>query len=192
MSFPETERGAFLKRDMDIVRKAGVVPNSSGCDIPYMKANDLSRLCETINDIWYQLENSSDLRRDIVIHDCYGLKIAENAIRDVYPKFEGRTVDIDLLHDSSGSFYIDYWQPVEHCSLNYEYWEKKAQLSRVFIYCAIGVALLSIIITMLWAECISSIVPCALAVLSSILFVVCIGMMAYLLSLSNRLFRLTP
>lgn len=189
MTFPETERGACLKIDMDIIEKAGIVPSTSGRDIPFMKAKELESLCNRINDVWYQLDKSAELRQSLVVHDGFGLDIARRAICEVYPKFETRNMDVDSLYEATGVFFVDYWHPVESCTPNYEYWQKQSQLTRVFIYCALGITLLSLIAIMILAEYIGVMIPCSLAVLSSVVFAICLGMMAYLISLSNRLFR---
>lgn len=189
ITFPQSEWGKRLKGDMDYIHRVGIVPSSSGCDIPYMSGKELDKACEIINDIWYCLEKSPDLRKDLVIHGGFGIDIAAKALCEVYEKYKGAQMDVNTLHESAGNFYTDYWQPVEHCTQNYEYWQKKAKLSRALIFCALGVSLLSLIVTMLWADCFCPVIPCSLAILSSIIFSVCIGLMAYLMSLSNRLFR---
>lgn len=147
LSFPKSQWGEQLKKDMDIIHNAGVVPMSSGRDIPYMKGKELSDLCEIINDVWYCLEKSPELRRDLVFHSGFGIDIARNALIEVYGKYKGEPMDINTIHDVSGNFYVGYWQPVEHCTPNYEYWQGKAKLSRILIFCALGVTLLSLIIT---------------------------------------------
>ena len=65
--FPDMERAKCLKDDMEYIRKAGDVPSSSGRDIPYMKSKELEKLCDIINDVWYTLDNSSELRHSITI-----------------------------------------------------------------------------------------------------------------------------
>ena len=178
-----------LKIDMDYISKAGVVPCSSGRDIPYMKSDELDNLCETFNNIWYRLDRSPDLRRNITLDERM-IDIARDALSEVYPRFNEKKLDVNALMDASGAFYVDYWQPVEHCTPNYEYWEKKAFITRTLIYVALGLSLVSLITTMIWADCICPVIPCALAILSSTVFAIGVGMMAYLMSLSNRLFRM--
>ena len=189
ITFPKSDWGNQLKGNMDYIQKVGIVPLSSGRDIPFMTSKELGKACEKINDIWYCLEKSPELRRDLVIHSNFGTDIAANALSEVYERYRGVQMDVNILQESTGNFYTDYWQPIEHCTTNYEYWQKKAILSRVLIYCAIGVSLVSLIIMMLWADCICPVIPCSLAILSSFIFTICIGVMAYLISLSNRLFR---
>lgn len=189
MSFPNNERGEWLKKDMSYIEKTGIIPNTSGRDLPYMKADDLGHLCEIINDVWYTLEQSSQLRQEISIDNSFRLDIARKSLEEVSDEYKDSIMDVNLLHKATGDFYCKYWQPVEHCTINYEYWEKKAGISRLFIFAAMGVSVLSLIITMLWAGCINPVIPCALAVLSSLLFAVCIGIMAFLINLSNKLFR---
>lgn len=186
--FPDMERAKYLKDDMEYIRKAGEVPSSSGRDIPYMKSKELEKLCNIINDVWYTLDNSSELRHSITIDGGF-LHIAKEALCEVYPEYKDKEIDADVLLDATGDFYVRYWQPVEHCTPNYEYWEKKAKLSRILIFVALGITLLSLLVTMVWVECICPVIPCSLAIVSALIFAACIGMMAYLISLSNRLFR---
>lgn len=188
LSFPKSEKGERLKSHMDYIKKAGIVPLTSGRDIPYMQSKQLKKLCYIINEIWLGLEDSA-FRGELVINDGYGIDLASISLAEVYDNYRDKPMDINTLHDVAGSFFNDYWEPVEHCTPNYEYWQKKAKLSRMFIFSALGVSLLSLIITMLWADELCPVVPCCLAILSSITFSVCIGIMAYLMSLSNRLFR---
>ena len=187
--FPHNRLFDNLKNDIEFISKAGIVPRTSGRDIPYMNSKELESLCETFNNIWYQLDRYPELRRDIVVEDGVGLDTAAAALCDVYPKYINKKIDIDTLQDATGAFYVDYWQPVEHCTSNYEYWESESKITRILIFCALGISLLSLIIIMLWTECIYNAIPCIFAILSSTVFGVCIGMMARLVSLSNRLFR---
>lgn len=188
IKFPDMERAKYLKNDMEYIRKAGVVPSSSGRDIPFMKSKELEKICDVINDVWYNLDKSSDLRHNIRIDGGF-MHIAKEALCEVYPEYKDKEIDVNVLQEATGDFYVRFWQPVEHCTPNYEYWEKKAKVSRILIFVALGISLLSLLVTMAWAECIYSVIPCSLAVLSSLIFAVCLGMMAYLISLSNKLFR---
>ena len=188
MRFPDVERAKILKDDMALIAKAGTVPSSSGRDIPFLKSDELETLCNIINDVWYNLDKSYDLRHNIVIEGGF-VSIAKDALCEVYPEYKDREVTAEVLQDVTGDFYVRYWQPVEHCTPNYELWEKKAKLSRILIFVALGVSLLSLLFVMVWAECICPAIPCSLAIVSSLIFAICIGMMAYLISLSDRLFR---
>ena len=187
--FPQNRLFDNLKKDLEFISKAGIVSSTSGRDIPYMNSKELESLCEAFNNIWYQFDRYPELRRDIVLEDGVGLDTAAAALCDVYPKYINKKVDIDTLQDATGAFYVDYWQPVEHCTSNYESWESKSKKTRILIFCSLGTSLLSLIVIMLWVECICIAIPCIFAILSSTLFGVCVGMMARLVSLSNRLFR---
>jgi hypothetical protein len=187
--FPQNRLFDNLKKDLEFISKAGIVSSTSGRDIPYMNSKELESLCEAFNNIWYQFDRYPELRRDIVLEDGVGLDTAAAALCDVYPKYINKKVDIDTLQDATGAFYVDYWQPVEHCTSNYESWESKSKITRILIFCSLGTSLLSLIVIMLWVECICIAIPCIFAILSSTLFGVCVGMMARLVSLSNRLFR---
>ena len=60
IKFPNMEWAKYLKDDMEYIRKAGVVPSSSGRDIPFMKSKELEKLCDVINDVWYNLDVKSN------------------------------------------------------------------------------------------------------------------------------------
>lgn len=181
------ERWTKLMKDIDYIRRTGVVPCSSGRDVPYMDSEKLSTLCEIINDVWHQLE-SSTFRSQIVV-DGGLLEHAKEGLLEVYPEYAAQAMSVDVLHRATGNFYIDYWQPVESCTSNYEHWGQKSKLTRIFIIGALGVTIISLTIVMLWAECISPVVPCLLALASIILFVLSIVMMFKLMSLKHNLFR---
>ena len=187
--FPKDRLGEDLKKNVEFISKAGIVPMTSGRDIPYMNSIELEKLCETFNNIWYHLDRYPALRRGIVTDDGVDLDAATVAISEVFPKYRNKRIEIGTLQETTGAFYIDYWQPVEHCTPNYEYWKSRSKATRVLLFCALGISLLSLIIIMLWAEYIGPLIPCVFAVLSSVVFATCVGMMAYLISLSNRLFR---
>lgn len=190
MTLPKNRLGDDFKRDIEYISRAGIVPMTSGRDIPYMSGGELDKLCKTINNVWYQLDRLPDLRRSIVLHDDGALDHAAEALSDVYVKYKGKKIDVNTLQEVAGAFYNDFWQPVEHCTSNYEYWETKSKVTRILIFCALGISLFSLIIIMLWAECIRIEIPCILAIISSSFFCVCVGMMANILSLSNKLFRI--
>lgn len=189
LMLPKNRLGDDFKKEIDFISKAGLVPMTSGRDIPYMSGTELNKLCETFNNVWYQLDRYPELRRNITIDKGISLHFAIDALGDVYEKYREKRIDIDILQEVSGAFYTDYWQPVEHCTSNYEYWETKSKVTRILIFCALGLSLFSLIFIMLWAECIRIEIPCILAIISSATFGVCVGMMARLLALSNKLFR---
>lgn len=186
---PNNRLGEDLKRDIDFISKAALVPMTSGRDVPFMNSTELEKLCETFNRIWYQLDRYTELRRSIVTESGGGLDTAADALCEVYSKYRDKSIDIDDLLDATGKFYIDYWQPVEHCTPNYEYWETRAKITRALLFSALGMSMLSLIVIMLWADCICVEIPCIFAIISSVVFSACVGMMAHLISLSNRLFR---
>lgn len=188
-TFPDTEKGKLLKIHMDFVRQKGIVALTSGRDISFMKGSELNKLCNTINEIWHIIDETPALRNDLVVNDLLSKDMAHKALKEVYEEYADKPIDVDTLHDVTGAFFNDYWEPVEHCTPNYQYWEKMAKLSRVFIFVALGLSLLSLLVIMVWAECIYPVIPCSLAIVTSVTFAACIGMMAYLISLSNNLFR---
>lgn len=177
-----------LMEDMDYIKKAGVVPCSSGRDIPYMDSKHLSILCEKINDVWYQLDGSSTFRSQIVVNEGF-LEHAKVGLLEVYPGYATESMSVDVLQSATGRFYVDYWQPVESCTSNYEYWERMSKLTRLFIISALGVTIVSLIIVMFQAECISPVLPCLFALISVVIFVVSLSMMFKLMRLKNKLFR---
>lgn len=189
MTFPKTEKGELLKNYMEFVKQKGLVSLTSGRDIYFMKGDELSDLCYTINEIWHVLEEVPELRRDLIIHEGFGKDLASNALKEIYEEYADNPMDVDTLHAVTGAFFNEYWEPVEHCTPNFEYWEMKSKLSRILIFVALGISLVSLLLIMLWADCIGEVIPCSLAIATSLIFAVCIGMMAYLISLSNRLFR---
>lgn len=187
--FPKDRLGEDLKKNIEYISKAGIVPMTSGRDISYMRGEELEKLCETFNNIWYHLDRYPALRRSIEIDDGGGLDTATEALIEVYPKYKNKRIDVDALRDATGAFYNEYWEPVAHCTPNYEYWKSRAKATRILVFCALGISLLSLIFIMLWAECICVEIPCIFAIISSVVFATCVGMMAHLISLSNRLFR---
>ena len=189
ITFPNSERGKLLKDYMEFVKQKGIVALTSGRDIYFMKGEDLSKLCYAINEIWHVIEETPALRNELEIHDILGKDMASKALKEVYEEYADKTMEVDTLYAVTGAFFTEYWEPVEHCTPNYEYWEKIAKVSRVLIFVALGISLVSLLLTMAWAECICPVIPCTLAIVSSVIFAVCIGMMAYLIALSNKLFR---
>lgn len=189
MTIPNEERGKYLEEDLNIIRKAGLTSCTSGRDIAFLKSGDLENLCEIINDVWIQLDKSPSLMRDIIVHDGLSLNLAAEALCEVDYRYYGRKMDVPTMYKVMGDFYVEQWQPVEHCTPNFELWTKRALLTRVFVISSVALTMLSLIITMLWVDCITPIITCSMVIFSSSLFATSIGLMIYLLSLKERLFN---
>ena len=61
ISFPKDRLGDELKKDMEFITRAGIVPMTSGRDIPYMNGDALDKLCTAFNNVWYRLDRSPAL-----------------------------------------------------------------------------------------------------------------------------------
>lgn len=186
---PKTVKGQDIQTLMSHIDKAGVVPQTSGRDIPFMNGAELAALCGKIYDVWWNMNECRKFNENISIQTNSSYDEAKSILADLFPKYDSTAINADMISKAASDFHKNFWEPVQHCTPNYEYFEKKAMLSRVLIFVAMGFSVLSLIAVMIWADSICPLIPCLLAIIAVVIFAVCIGIMAFLISLSNRLFR---
>lgn len=192
MEIPNEENGYSkrLREDLNKITRIGVEAQVSGRDIFFMSSTKLHHLCELINDVWYVLEKDRQLYEIIKIRGNSPLKEgAVEALEELYPKQSYETMDVKLLWDATGSFYINDWQPVESCTDNYEIWENKARVTRLFIYMSMAITMLFLIVLMFWVNRMNLLFPQTMVCASTLFFAVSILRMSKLVSLSHKLFR---
>ena len=130
---PKTERGRDIQTLMTHIDKAGVVPQTSGRDIPFLNGTKLAALCGKINDVWWNMNECRKFNEDILIQTNHNYDEARSVLSEIFPKNESTAINSDIISKAASDFYKNYWESVQHCTPNYEYFEKKAKLSRILI-----------------------------------------------------------
>ena len=164
----------------------------SGSDIPVMKAKSIDNLCEKINHIWYLYDKGWIVRDHISIDKGNGYTYWENLIRESLTaynvKYTNSFVDINLLPNVSGEFYVDVWQPVQNITYEYEYWQKKRQISQYFLLGSIVLLILSLIVILLFSSIIGCNIINYITVFCCCIFGYDIYELVKIKNLSNKLF----
>lgn len=104
----------------------------SGQDYPCSRfsAQELERLCDDINRIWYYWDDKHNYMQGHYIYETDKAErfatLGHEYLKEVFPKeFDGKKFSMVLISDVSGKFYTDVWQPIQHVPFQYEYWQKK-------------------------------------------------------------------
>ena len=102
----------------------------SGQDYPCSKfsAQELERLCDDINRIWYYWDDKHNYMQGHYIYETDKAErfatLGHEYLKEVFPKeFDGKKFSMSLIGDVSGKFYTDVWQPIQHVPFQYEDWE---------------------------------------------------------------------
>ena len=186
----DTQARKFKKQVEDISRK-GLEAVMTGRDISYLSAKDLDVLCEEINNVWYVLDRGGQLMHNLRIDNNISKEEAIEAISESFPAFNGRLFDVALLYELSGRFYNKVWEPVQHCTDNYEYFQIEERKARRLLIIGHGLTLLSLISTMIWVGVMPVWLPCIFVILSSFVLAVSLWQLHYVSYISKRLIRST-
>lgn len=188
---PDDAQGQRFKKQIEQVSRKGIEAVVSGRDISYLSDSELDLLCNNINHIWYVLDRGGQLRKNLAMDDSFSKVNATEAIKEVFPQYEGRSLDVQLLYESSGEFYNAIWEPVQHCTANYEYFLEEAWKARKIVLSTLAFAMISIVVTMVWVGRLPAIVPCILAIVSAVLFSFALIKLSFVNKLSKRIIRST-
>lgn len=186
----DTQARKFKKQVEDISRK-GLEAVMTGRDISYLSAKDLDVLCEEINNVWYVLDRGGQLMHNLRIDNNISKEEAIEAISESFPAFNGRLLDVALLYELSGRFYNKVWEPVQHCTDNYEYFQIEERKARRLLIIGLGLTLLSLISTMIWVGVMPVWLPCIFVILSSFVLAVSLWQLHHVSYISKRLIRST-
>lgn len=165
----------------------------SGSDIPVMKAKAIDKLCKKINHIWYIYDKGWFVTEHISIDTGNGFQSSEKLIKESLmtynAKYSNIEINIDLLPQVSGEFYVDVWQPVQNITYEYEYWQKKCRFSHYFLLGSIVLMILSLIVILLFSSIIGCTIINYITVFCCCIFGYDIYELVKIKNLSNKLFN---
>lgn len=181
----------FIKQ-IETISMRGRESLMSGRDISYLSASDLEKLCDDINNkIWYVLDRNSELRKNLSIEDVYYKADAVEALCEVFPAYKDHPLDVQLLYETSGKFFNVIWEPVQHCTWNYEYFLEKEKKARHIILFELAFTVFSLVFIMLSMDFVNSIIPKLLTIIAVVFFAIAINNISFVASLSKRIIRST-
>jgi hypothetical protein len=164
----------------------------SGSDIPVMKAKAIDNLCGKINHIWYLYNKGWFVTEHISIDNGNGFQSSETLIKESLmaynAKYRNNEINIDLLPNVSGEFYVEVWQPVQYVTYQYEYWQKKRRFSHYFLLGSIVSMILSLIVILLFSNIIGCTIINYITVFCCCIFGYDIYELVKIKNLSNKLF----
>ena len=180
-----------FKKQIEILSRKGLESVVTGRDISYLSEKDLDTLCEEINNIWYVLDRGGQLMHNLKLDDRISKDEALEAIKESFPVYKGKPLDIALLYDLSSHFYNKVWEPVQHCTDNYEYFQGEEKINRKILINGLGLTLLSLIVIMIWVDMLPVFIPCLLVIVSSTLLAAGLKQLYHVSYISKRLIRST-
>lgn len=182
---------SMFKKQIETLSLKGMEAAMTGRDISYLSAKDLDTLCEEVNNIWYVLDRGGQLMHNLKLDDRINKDEALEAINESFPAYKEKPLDIELLYDMSGRFYYKVWEPVQHCTHNYEYFQSEEKKARKILISGLGLTLSSLIVIMIWVDMLPVIIPCLLVIVSSILLATGLKQLYHVSYISKRLIRST-
>ena len=186
------EQGKHFIKQLESISRKGLEAVMSGRDISYLSAKELDVLCDDINNkVWYALDRGGQLIKNLSIVDHFNEETALKALNEVFPDDSRKDLDVDLLYKTSGDFYCKIWEPVQHCTWNYEYFVEEERKARDIILCALAFTVVSLLLTMFIGCLHTSIIPCIMAVVAATVFTIALRQIAFISSLSKRILRST-
>lgn len=151
----------ILQKDLTYLSSLGGKSIVAGRNIPvdFFSAEELQKLCEKINNIWYVIsQNHESFYSNVYYKETAFLDDCHKYLSDISSKYMGEVLDSESLEKISGSFYSDIYHPIEDIPYEYEAWEEKDSNFRIISYISIGTTLLSILVLLTFGNCFVDIV----------------------------------
>jgi len=180
-----------FKKQVETLSRKGLESVMTGRDITYLSAKDLDALCEEINHIWFVLDRGGQLMNNLKVDKSKNNSDAIEAINEAFPFYKGKPLDVALLYDLFGRFYNKVWEPVQHCTDNYEYFQDEEKKARRLLITGLALTLLSLISIMIWVDVMPVFLPCVFVFLSSTILAVNLSQLYHVSYISKRLIRST-
>lgn len=116
-------------------------------------AKELDSICNTINDIWYCIDNKRNYVYNHLTFDSRAADLFSESIIDhlksISPKYKGMSMTKDLLDKVSGQFFAEIYRPIQHIPFQYEFWQRKEKEFKTLAVIAVGSTLLTMILILL-------------------------------------------
>lgn len=168
----------------------------SGQDYPISKfsAQQLQKICEDINKVWYYWDDKQNYMRDYCTYntgkaELHGM-MAREYLNEVFPhKYDEKVFSLNLIGDVSGTFYTEIYQPIQNVPSEYEYWCKEEAKFKKLTLSTIGLCLITLIVILLLRYFVHLCTMNFLTLLNIGLLVSCLYKFSKLESLSRKLFR---
>lgn len=151
----------ILQEDLAYLSALGGKSIVAGRNIPvdYFSAEDLQKLCERINNIWYVIrQNHESFYSNVYYKEPPFLDYCHKCLSDISSEYMSEVLDRGSMEKISGSLYSDIYQPIEDIPYEYEVWEEKDSNFRMISYISIGTTLLSILVLLTFSNCFADIV----------------------------------
>lgn len=182
------EQGERFIKLLETISRKGLEAITSGRDISYLSAKDLEDLCDDINNkIWYTLDRGGQLINTLSIADRFNEETAIDAMKEVFPDITANSLDVELLYGTSGDFYCKIWQPVQYCTWNYEYFVEEEKKAKNTILVALALTIVSLLLIMFIGALHTSIIPCIMVAVASLVFALALKQISFISSLSKRI-----
>jgi len=162
-SFENVEKDTYmwkLKKDMEYISILGSMTILDGHDFPvdYFLAKDLERICNKINNVWYCIDNDYAGFNKIKYDESQAYNFASHIneyLSEISPKYQGKSLDRNLLSEVSGFFYANIYLQIENVLPDYERWQRKEKSFKFITICIIFM----IIVTMMTILFLRSYIP---------------------------------
>lgn len=158
--------------------------------VDYFSAQELYDICSKINDIWYYHDKMTPCCltwNDIGFDDQFIFK----ELKEIFPNYLSRTIDVNLVSDVSGDFYSDIYQPIENETYKHEAYVEHFKRQFIFVAYAVGFVLL-VLTSMLFVQ-LSVLIMQATGLVVVILLLLCLLLLSVETNIQikyyNRFFR---
>lgn len=197
ISFSSTDSKyvANLKFQLEEFSRKGVDVHLHSKDVSYKLHKELSKLNDSINNVWW-LYNEANVKEfitdDIGMGNIYTDSEIHDALYSISPKYKGQPINKKLLSTVSGDFYVDIWQPVQHVTWNYEYWDKKCRFNKCILLFSLSLVMLVLIVAMLFSSVINNYIISISTILCCLFFIFVLLQLNKLMKLSHNIFGKLP
>lgn len=150
-----------FKENLEILSKEANPLTMSGTNYPveHYSAEQLDNWCEIINDTWYCLNEKRNNILPYIGFDENHAYFLSDCIREflsnISYKYNNHNLDIFLLSEVSGDFYINMYKPNSHLLRNYEFWKHHLKIFRWLDFLWICFVLIGLLVALFLKDSIS-------------------------------------
>ena len=121
----------------------------TGKDASYLDASFLASICTKANDIWYMFDRDYEIYSHLRIGDVHSVEDLRMAFLAYDRSLDKRNVDLHLLPEISGDFYVKEWQPIDNIPVRFEYFVKESKKIGKWLYACFAIEITSLVVVYL-------------------------------------------
>lgn len=115
------------------IKELAVTAITTGKDYPHLKAKELNSICNDINGIWYCFDRNYDMYLHLRFSNEFLIEEIRKSLIEYDRSLLNEPINLYLLSEVSGDFFVKEWQPIDDVPYRYEYFNQKCRNCNLYL-----------------------------------------------------------